>query len=193
MLCRIYKKNSSSASKQLLSAAAAGVHSKEHSYSHGGSSSSSSSQFDGMLESLPEIDEKVFSLNRLNSLRNLHPDGKINLQNLGSGNFDWATLAGLSSLPEFGHQLSSSQAPAQQIQSNSNFSTVNNTQSNEIYGLPFPQMCHVDEEVQSGNRTHRNSAFFQNSSAQDYNQHHNSLDPFGIRYPTQTGNVGFRQ
>lgn len=179
VLCRIYKKNSGGASKQLLSAA--GVHSKELSYSHGGSSSSSSSQFDDMLESLPEIDEKVFSLSRLNSLRNLHPDGKINLQNLGSGSFDWATLAGLSSLPEFGHQ-----APAQQIQSNSNFST-----GNQIYGLPLPQMRHVDEEVQSGNRTHRNSPYFQNVSPQQ--QDHNSLDPFGIRYPTQTGNVGFRQ
>lgn len=197
VLCRIYEKNSSGASKQLLSAA--GVHSKEQSH---GSSSSSSSQFDDMLEKLPEIDDKVFSLNRMNSLRNLHPDGKINLQNLGSGSFDWATLAGLSSLPEFGH----GQHPAQQIHqahgnvnANSNFTTVNTHQSNEIYGLTFPQMCHVDEEVQSGNRTHRvnnnnNSAFFHNALAQDYHHHHhNTLDPFGIRYPTQTGNVGFRQ
>ncbi|KAK4398401.1 NAC domain-containing protein JA2L [Sesamum angolense] len=91
VLCRIYKKNSS-AQKPAIS----NVQSKDYSL---GSSSSSSSQYDDVLESLPEIDDRFFSLPRMNSLKNFQQeDQKLNLQHLGSGNFDWATLAGLNPL-----------------------------------------------------------------------------------------------
>ncbi|GER56526.1 NAC-domain protein [Striga asiatica] len=61
-----------------------GVETKD--YSHD-SSSSCSSQYDDVLEALPEIKNSYFPLPRLNSFRNL--------QQLGSGDFEWATLAGI--------------------------------------------------------------------------------------------------
>lgn len=200
VLCRIYKKNSSAGAKPV-----SGLQSKEHSH---GSSTSSSSQFDDVLESLPEIDDRFFALPRMNSLKNPHQeDQKINLQNLGSGSFDWATLAGLNSLPEFGpgNQAQAQAIPAAAanghvnnnvVSSNTNNSNVN--PQNDMYGPSFPQVCHVDEEVQSGLKTHRvdNSGFFpQNTNpplVQRTQSFHNSVDPFGIRYPTQTGIMGFR-
>lgn len=97
VLCRIYKKNPS---KRSLSTSE--VESRE--YSHA-SSPSSSSHYDGVLESLEQIDDRFADLPRTDSL-------KLNLQNLGSGNFDWATLAGLNPLPEF--------VQAQQSQTNKN-------------------------------------------------------------------------
>ncbi|KAJ6417229.1 hypothetical protein OIU84_003025 [Salix udensis] len=42
----------------------------------------------------------VFALPRTSSLKPMQHEEKINLANLGSGSFDWATLAGLNSLPE---------------------------------------------------------------------------------------------
>ncbi|KAL0306487.1 UNVERIFIED_CONTAM: NAC domain-containing protein JA2L [Sesamum radiatum] len=112
VLCRIYKKNSS-AQKPAIS----NVQSKDYSL---GSSSSSSSQYDDVLESLPEIDDRFFSLPRMNSLKNFQQeDQKLNLQHLGSGNFDWATLAGLNPLPEFG------QGQTQQAQMNNNMNGQN--------------------------------------------------------------------
>nr|AWS00950.1 NAC domain containing protein 055 [Catharanthus roseus] len=195
VLCRIYKKNSGGAAKQL-----SGVNSKE--YSHG-SSSSSSSQFDDMLESLPEIDDRFFSLPRMNSLKTLHQDQKINLQTLGSGSIDWATLAGLSSVPEL---LPIGQNQAHQIhqagQGNVNPNDVVSGHR-DMFVPSFQQMCHVDEEVQSGLRTHNrvdNSGFLQPPPQQQQQHssnlmsfHQNSIDPYGIRYPTQMGNVGYRQ
>ncbi|KAK4486708.1 hypothetical protein RD792_006768 [Penstemon davidsonii] len=148
VLCRIYKKNSSG---QKPSISISSRQSKE--YSHG-SSSSCSSQYDNMLESLPEIDHRFFSLPRINSLKNFQQeDQKLNLiQSLGSGDFDWATLAGLSQLPEI---------QAQQ-------------------GLA-PQPNVVDDEVQSGLRTKQiaNLALFPQNAKGYYS---NSLDPFGVRY-----------
>ncbi|KZV27222.1 NAC domain-containing protein 72-like [Dorcoceras hygrometricum] len=86
VLCRIYKKNSSKQSQSSCE-----IESRE--YSHG-SSPSSSSHYDVVLESLEHIDDRFANLPRMDSL-------KLNLQNWGSGNFDWATLAGLNSLPEY--------------------------------------------------------------------------------------------
>ncbi|KAL1563683.1 NAC domain-containing protein ja2l [Salvia divinorum] len=77
VLCRIYKKNSSG--------------SKE--YSHD-SSSSCSSQYDDVLDSLPDLDYRYLSMDSLKNSQ-LQDDQKLNLQRLSSGNFDWATLAGL--------------------------------------------------------------------------------------------------
>ncbi|XP_027063418.1 NAC domain-containing protein JA2L [Coffea arabica] len=200
VLCRIYKKNSSAGAKPV-----SGLQSREHSH---GSSTSSSSQFDDVLESLPEISDRFFALPRMNSLKNLHQDDqKINIQNLGSGSFDWATLAGLNSLPELGPGSQAQAIPAAAAHGhvNSNVASCNNNDrnnnvnaQNDMYVPSFPQAGHVDEEVQSGLRSHRveNSSFFQHNASPlvpHTHSFHNSVDPFGIRYPpTQTGIMGFR-
>ncbi|KAL7087731.1 hypothetical protein ACP275_13G086600 [Erythranthe tilingii] len=183
VLCRIYKKNSSA-----QKSAIAGVQSKEYSI---GSSSSSSSQYDDVMDSLPEINDRFFSLPRMDSLKNFQQeDQKLNLAHLGSGNFDWATLAGLNPLPEPGPD------PAQQPPVYNNLNC-----QNDMYA---PSMQHisvlggnevVDEEVQSGARAQRvgQPGFYpQNAGVfgQDYS---NSIDPFVARYPTQAAGFGFRQ
>ena len=179
VLCRIYKKNSNS-SKPI----AAVLPSKAHS---NGSSSSSSSHLDDVLESLPEIDDRFFSPNRMNSLRVSQPDEKVNFHNLGSGNFDWATLAGVSSLQELVSGVQShAQPPA----------AVNN--SNEMYVPSLPPLIQAEEEVQSGLRTQRvdpvmNQGFFPQNSNAFSQSFSNSLDPFGFRYPTQPSGFGYRQ
>ncbi|KAK4484884.1 hypothetical protein RD792_007485 [Penstemon davidsonii] len=173
VLCRIYKKNSTGEKSDVSS-----MQSKE--YSHA-SSSSSSSQYNDVVESLPEIDHRFFSLPRMNSLKNLQQgDHKLNLQLLGSGNFDWATLAGLNPLPE----LAQAQ-PSQTQQPNLNH-------QNDMY---VPGM---DEEVQSGLRTKRvdNSGLFavpQNVVGVYSQCYTNLVDPFGVQYPSQPGGLGFRQ
>ncbi|PIN22627.1 hypothetical protein CDL12_04665 [Handroanthus impetiginosus] len=183
VLCRIYKKNSS-AQKPTIS----GVQSKEYSL---GSSSSSSSQYDDVLESLPEIDDRFFSLPRMNSLKNIkQEDQKLNLQQLGSGNFDWATLAGLHPLPELGPPQP---GLTQQPQMNNN----NMNGQNDIYA---PSLQHLggnvmDEEVQSGLRAQRGDrpGFFPQNVGMYSHDFSNSIDPFSVRYPTQPGGLGFRQ
>ncbi|KAL3508637.1 hypothetical protein ACH5RR_028038 [Cinchona calisaya] len=209
VLCRIYKKNSSGGGVKAVNNSDV-QSSKEH--SHNNSSSSSSSQFDDVLESLPEIDDRFFALPRMNSLKSLlHQDDQknINLNNFGSGNFDWATLAGLNSFSEWGQAQTQAQvihAPSGQrhVNNNHNVVNVNNSNNNNnnvngqnsMYVPSFPQITHVDEEVQSGLKSSQNSGFFhQNSNAfgPQAQSFHNSVDPFGIRYPTQTGmNMGFR-
>lgn len=180
VLCRIYKKNSSAQKPVLLG----DIDSKEHSHSHG-SSSSSSSQFDDVLDSLPEIEDRFFTLPRMNSLNE-----KLNFQNLGSGNFDWAILAGLNSMPE---HVPGTHAPMQGIMNNNN----NNNQNYMCVPSNSP-LGHVDtrfgksmeEEVESGLRNNQridNSGFL-NSNSNSYC----SVDPFAIRYPIQSGNMGFR-
>ncbi|KAF3442118.1 hypothetical protein FNV43_RR16034 [Rhamnella rubrinervis] len=188
VLCRIYKKNSSS-QKPMSS-----LLSKEH--SNNGSSSSSSSHLDDVLDSLPEIDHRFFSLPRMNSLKTLQQDDKLNFQNLGSGNFDWASLAGLNPVAEL---VSGNQTQAQ-CQEPISFN------NNDMYVPSIPPVCHgesplkrlansMDEEVQSGLRAQRvdNSGFFPanlNVLTQNYS---NSLDPYGFRYPTHTtAGFGFR-
>ncbi|KAG8386285.1 hypothetical protein BUALT_Bualt03G0133100 [Buddleja alternifolia] len=184
VLCRIYKKNSSAQQKPAMS----GVQSKEYSL---GSSSSSSSQYDDVLESLPEIDHRFFTLPRMNSLKNFQlEDQKLNLHQLGSGNFDWATLAGLNPLPELG------QAQQGQTQQQPNMNQNMNGQ-NDMYAPSMHQLGTnvVDEEVQSGLRTQRanNSGFLTQNVGGFAPSFANSVDPFGVRYPTQPGGLGFRQ
>ncbi|KAK3020618.1 hypothetical protein RJ639_047839 [Escallonia herrerae] len=183
VLCRIYKKNSS-AQKSMMGAPAS---SKE--YSHG-SSSSCSSQFDDMLESLPEIDDRAFTLPHMNSLMAFQQDDKLNLQKLGSGNFDWASLAALSSMPD--------PVPGSQASQTQGHVTNHNNGQNDIY-VPSMPAGHVDsrfgrtvdEEVQSGLRA--NSGYFQRGSNAFAQSYSNSVDPFAIRYPSQQGSLGLRQ
>ncbi|KAK3037906.1 hypothetical protein RJ639_031797 [Escallonia herrerae] len=183
VLCRIYKKNSS-AQKSMMGAPTS---SKE--YSHG-SSSSCSSQFDDMLESLPEIDDRAFTLPRMNSLTPFQQDDKLNLQKLGSGNFDWASLAALSSMPD--------PVPGSQAAQTQGHVTNHNGGQNDIY-VPSVPAGHVDsrfgrtvdEKVQSGLRA--NSGYFQQNSNAFAQSYSNSVDPFAIRYPSQQGSSGFRQ
>ncbi|XP_022876493.1 NAC domain-containing protein 72-like [Olea europaea var. sylvestris] len=188
VLCRIYKKNSSGQKP----ADSGMLQSKE--YSHG-SSSSSSSQYDDVLQALPDIDDRFFSLPRINSLRTFQQeDQKVNLQKLGSGNFDWANPANLNSLLEPG-----------QAQPSQTHGQVNNLKmedihgQNDMYAPAVPQAGHFfigDDEVESGIRTQRvdnNSGFFPQNANAYAQRFSNSLDPFGIRHPTLTGNLGFRQ
>ncbi|XP_052206324.1 NAC domain-containing protein 72-like [Diospyros lotus] len=189
VLCRIYKK-SSGAQKPIPGAQA-------REYSHG-SSSSSSSQFDDMLESLPDINDRYFALPRMNSLRTTQQEEKLNLQNLSSGNFDWASLAGVGTMPELGPGGGGCQVSAHQTQGHL---ISNNNTSHDMYVPSIPQAClvelprqkfgrAVEEEVQSGPGTQRveNSAYNSNAFAQGL---FNSHDPFGIEYPA--GQFGFRQ
>lgn len=189
VLCRIYKKNSSG-QKPIV----AGMPTKE--FSHG-SSSSSSSQFDDMLESFPEINDRSFALPQMNSLKQFQNDEKFNIQRLNSANFDWASLAGVASLPEL--------VPAGQSQgvmTNNN----NGMRYNDMYTLAAQPISHLDstcekfgssadEEVQSGPRNQRveNPGLFQQNSNGFTQGFGNSVDPFGIRYQTQPGGFGFRQ
>ncbi|CAI9787741.1 unnamed protein product [Fraxinus pennsylvanica] len=172
VLCRIYKKNSSNGQSRSFSDA----QSKE--YSHG-STSSSSHQYDDVMGYLPEIDNRFFSLPRMNSLKTFHQeDQKLNLQNTGSGNFDWHALAGLNSVPELG------QVQKGQTQGIMNSQKIMNGQ-NEVYAPATQQQLGsvVDDEVQSGLR----NGFSQSSTFT------NSLDPFWIRFSTQPGGFGFKQ
>nr|ALX81396.1 NAC protein [Ziziphus nummularia] len=198
VLCRIYKK-SSSAQKPMSN-----LLSKEH--SSNGSSSSSSSHLDDVLESLPEIDDRFFNLPRMNSLKNLHQDDKLNsFQNLGgSGNFDWASLAGLNPVADF-VPGNNNQTQGQQCHEPIHFNN-----HNDIYVPSIPPLCHVDsplkrlaansvdEEVQSGLRTTQrvdSSGFFQPNSNTILNQNFSNaqLDPYGFRYPPHSSGFGFRQ
>ncbi|XP_074319410.1 NAC domain-containing protein JA2L-like [Silene latifolia] len=193
VLCRIYKKSSG---------AARPTTSKEN--STGGSSSSSSSHLDDVMESLPDIGGRSFALPRMNSLKNNvgpqqqqqqqpqgQQDDKFNLQHhLGSGNFDWAVLAGLSSIPEFGCTGSTQPQSGQVNNSNNNVS--------DLYVPTLPPLAQVEspvdnkywgpmveEEVQSGIRTQR----LNNHNLGYYNP--DSIDPFGIRYSNQSTGFGF--
>lgn len=169
VLCRIYKKHSS-AEKAIYG----GGQSKEHSH---GSSSSSSSQFDDVLGALPEIEDRSFVLPTM-----LKQEEQMDLQELGAGNFDWTTIgAGQTTLPDFG-PAGGNQVSAAPITGN------NVNYQNDMYARAMA-MNFQDDEVQSGIRSLRvdNSGFFIPQSFS------NSPDPFGIRYPTQTPGMGFRQ
>ncbi|KAF4367148.1 NAC domain-containing protein 72 [Cannabis sativa] len=198
VLCRIYKKSSGSQNKQMMMASPM---SKEHS---NGSSSSSSSHLDDVLDSLPAIDDRFFNLPRVNSLKTLHQQGdeKLGFLNLGSGNFDWATLAALNSVPELvpGNQASQPQQCTGTVGYNNNDMFVPSS---------IPPLCHVDqsppknklensmdEEVQSGLRNSQridNSGFYQTNSNVLTQNYSNSLDPYGFRYPAHSAGFGFRQ
>ncbi|KAK4778971.1 hypothetical protein SAY86_006499 [Trapa natans] len=141
VLCRIYKKNSSSSShKPLVISATAAISGKEHSYV----SSSSSSSLDDML-ALPPMDiDRFFAHPQMDSMKaeQQPQEEKPCLQGrLGSGGFDWATLAGISSQTQLSNYVNNDAlyAPA-----NCNLAA---TQVRRLAGCPV-----VDEEVQSGLR-----------------------------------------
>lgn len=185
VLCRIYKKSSgSSAVVQKPMSTMANVPSKEQSCN--GSSSECSSQLDDVLEWLPEIEDRFFTLPRINSLKALpqqQEDNKLNVQNLGnlgSGNFDWASLAGLNPVQEV---VPNTQAQGQ-AQLNYN---------NDFYVPSIPPLCHVEsppermgrkveEEVQSGLRTQRveNSGLFQQNSNLFTQNMRTPIDTYGL-------------
>lgn len=130
----------------------------------------------------------------MNSLRNLQQDDKLNLQHLGSGNFDWATLAGFNSFPELGTGNQS------QVHLNNQNSNNNLNNLNEFFAHPTQLNFHgdvkfeggVDEEIESGIRAQRinNSGFYQENSTGFHTYTNSVPDPFWIRYPTQTVNMG---
>lgn len=191
VLCRIYKKNSG-AQKPISS-----FSSKE--YSNNGSSSSSSSHLDDVLDSLPEIDDRFFALPATNSLKTTQPlEEKLNFNGLGSGNFDWASLAGLNSGPEL--------VPSGQTHTQTQGMVNYPSNSNDMYVPSLPQQTglsgsklsinSIEEEVHSGVRTQRvdNVGVFQQNSGLSTHNFSNPLDPYGFRYSAQSGNgFGFRQ
>ncbi|KAH0744281.1 hypothetical protein KY290_032274 [Solanum tuberosum] len=200
VLCRIYKKNSGGQKPSCSD-----LQSKDINH---GSSSSSSSQFDDMLESLPAIEDRYFSLPRVNSIRNFQQDEKLNLQQLGSGNFDWATIAGLNSFPELasGNQVPAPGNQTPVLMNTNQYHNHNNNLNNfnEFFANSTALNFHsevkfeggIDQEVESSVRAQRlnnvNPGFFQENSTGFPSSYTNLVpDPFGIRYPTQTVNMGF--
>ncbi|RDX69505.1 NAC domain-containing protein 72 [Mucuna pruriens] len=169
VLCRIYKKNSSSQKVE------PNLWAKECS---NGSSPSSSSHVDDMLESFPEIDDRCFTLPRVNSVRTMQQqEEKFGFQNMGTGFFaDWVNPADLDSVSEFGSGC--------QSQGMMNY--------NDIFVPSVPTFGHLDfmvaapteEEVQSGVRTQVE----QNPNARPLS---GLDDPFGFGYLGQVG-YGFR-
>ncbi|PPS09923.1 hypothetical protein GOBAR_AA10723 [Gossypium barbadense] len=154
------------------------------------------SRKNGSSKSFPELHDRYYALPRMNSLKTLQNDDKTGFHNLGSGNLDWASLAGLNSVPE---SVPSGQTQTQGIQSYVN---------NDLYVPTMPPTLtqmdmsmskvgnSVEEEVQSGLRTQRvnNSGFFQqNSSGLMTQNFSNLIDPYGFRYPTQPGGFVFKQ
>lgn len=201
VLCRIYKKNSSAAKPTI---------SKEHSM--GETSSSSSSHLDDVLESLPEIDDRSFALPRMSSLKNnvaqqqhhqqpqpqQHQNDKFNLQQLGSGSFDWAVLAGLTSMPEFTFTGSNQPQSGQVINNNGNdmfdpslppLSQVESPVDHKLYPSGL-----VDEEVQSGMSTTQrvNSSYFNHNTNMFTQNYNSSIDPFGMSHLNQLSSFGFQ-
>ncbi|KAK1439584.1 hypothetical protein QVD17_05404 [Tagetes erecta] len=186
VLCRIYKKNSSAQK------AISGGQTTEQSH---GSSSSSSSQFDDVLESLPEIEDKFFNLPRVASLKTFQQDDlKLNLQKFDSGNYDWASIAAFG-LPEPVTGTVQVQEPSQP---NTNTNTMNvGASMAPVYTMDTKVGRSVEDEVQSGIRSQRvdHPGYFQ-SDLNPFGQGQrlsSTIDPFGIRYPTQQGVLGFRQ
>ncbi|VFQ58590.1 unnamed protein product [Cuscuta campestris] len=168
VLCRIYKKLTSAEK------VAAGGQSKEQSHP---SPSSSSSQLDDMLESLPEIDDRYFTLPRMGSL--IKQEERLNLQDLGAGNFDWACMTPLSDLGQ-GTSAAAGQAPAGNDVSF----------QNDVYALAGMNFqAAADEEVQSGIKRQRvdGSGFFQQTFPARFS---GTPDPFGIRYPNPNPSTG---
>lgn len=165
VLCRIYKKNASGQDRSAM----AGAHQSKE-YSHD-SSSSSSSQYDDVLDSLPELDDRFFSKNSQHQ-----EDQKLNLQRLNSANFDWATLAGLS--PAWPELLQAQQQT--------------NVIQNDAYA---PAAADVMDEVHSGSMNQRvaNSGLLPHHLTGLTQGFSASLDPFSVRYPNQPGGFGFRQ
>jgi len=182
VLCRIYKKNSSA--QKAISGTPTTTEP-----SHG-SSTSSSSQFDDVLQSLPEIKDRFFNLPSVNSIKTFQQeDQKPNLQNYDSGNYDWASIAAFGLLE-----------PVQPLQQHNTTTNMNvGSSMAPIYTMDNKFGRSLEDEVQSGIRSQRvdHSAHpgYYDSNLNPFAQTQslsNTPDPFGIRYPTQQGGLGFR-
>ncbi|XP_076896291.1 NAC domain-containing protein JA2L-like [Bidens hawaiensis] len=178
VLCRIYKKNSSA--QKTMSGGQTGEQSH-------GSSSSSSSQFEDVLESLPEIEDRSFNLPRVNSVKTLLlEDQKLNLQKYESGNYDWASIAAFGS-----------SEPVPGVQDASQQTTITTNTMAPVYTSDTKFGRLVEDEVQSGIRSQRvnHLGYFQSNLRPfaPIQGLSNTIDPFGIKYPTQQGVLGFRQ
>ncbi|CAJ1978587.1 unnamed protein product [Sphenostylis stenocarpa] len=179
VLCRIYKKNSSSQKVE------PNFWAKECS---NGSSPSSSSHVEDMLESFPEINDQCFTLPSVNSLKTMQQqDENFGSQNMGSGFFsDWVTPPDLDAISEFGS--------ACQTQGMVNY------EFNDLFVPSVPPFGHMEfmagapteEEVQSSVRTQRvdgAGCFQQNPNARNLST---SIDPFGFGFMDQQIGFGLR-
>ncbi|KAJ4975384.1 hypothetical protein NE237_000490 [Protea cynaroides] len=180
VLCRIYKKNSSTTQKSV-----SGVWMKEENHD---SPTSSSSQLDDVLQSLPEIDDHFFDLPRINSFKSFQFQDE-NIQNQISGNetFEWNNTGVASSSNEIFSNNGVSQRPA-----------------NELY---LPSLCQVESpsnnEMKSGicrlqdsQQRVDNQFFFQQPNSNIFaHPFIDSQDPFGIKYSLQStsGDFVYRQ
>ncbi|KAD4178947.1 hypothetical protein E3N88_27538 [Mikania micrantha] len=157
VLCRIYKKNSST--ENTIS----GGPSIEHSH---GSPSSSSSQFDGVLDSLPTIDNTFLNFPTGHSGKSFtEVDQKIDIQKFDTGNYDWIGLGA------FGLQ------------------DPNSTSMDPTFDMQNKFGKSPEDEVRNGIRSQR----LENSGYVFSQSFLSTTDPFAIRYPTQSGSSGYRQ
>ncbi|KAI3675405.1 hypothetical protein L1987_84995 [Smallanthus sonchifolius] len=173
VLCRIYEKNSSAQK------AISGAPATEQSH---GSSTSSSSQFDDVLDSLPEIEDRFFNLPRITSVKTFQQDDqKLNLQKFDSGNYDWASIAAFG-MPE---PVAGVQDPSQHYTTTTTMNVASSMAP--VYTMDTKFGRSVEDEVQSGIRSQRvdHSGYFQSNLSPFAQSLSNTTDPFGIRYPIQ--------
>ncbi|KAG2396775.1 hypothetical protein LR48_Vigan08g043800 [Vigna angularis] len=179
VLCRIYKKNSSSQKVET------NLWGKECS---NGSSPSSSSHVEDMVESFLEIDDKCFNFPGVNSLKTMQQqDEKFGFQNIRSGFFsDWVTPPDLDSISEFGSGCRTQE--------------MVNYDFNDLFVPSVPPFGHVEfmsgapteEEVQSCVRTQRADGagyFQQNPNARNLS---GSNETFGLGFTDQQIRFGLR-
>nr|AFN55273.2 NAC domain-containing protein [Tamarix hispida] len=168
VLCRIYKKSSASSTKLPIDSTivpssnrislSSSITCKDHSSGcYGGSSASSSSHIDNATESIPEINRPFpADLPCVNSPKT--DDQLGDLLRLGSGNFDWTALLGLTTstppVPELpptddfptAHTQGATGQRQQAVQQSM-------AQGNDNFPLlSLPPLRQADEEVQSGLR-----------------------------------------
>ncbi|KAK9077513.1 hypothetical protein SSX86_005850 [Deinandra increscens subsp. villosa] len=157
VLCRIYKKNSS-AEKTI-----SGGRSTEQSQ---GSPSSPSSQFDGVLDSLPAIDDRFPNFPTKNPVEMFNEeDQKADIQKFETGNYDWLGVGG------FGLQ------------------DPNSSSMDPTFNMQMRFGKSQEDEVGNGIRSQR----VENCGYYFSERFGNSTDPFAIRYPTQSSSSGYRQ
>lgn len=158
VLCRIYKKNSGTQTQVLVSA-------KER------NASPSPCLDDVMLESLPEINDRFFSLPRINSLKSFQNDKQAH-QSLG--NVDWT-----GHRSEFG---SNGQNQSQGTMAHFSFPQI-------------PPLCQVEspsEMLGSSVEDEVESAIFENVLTQHQNPHLTQwVDSFVSTYPAQFAPVSY--
>ncbi|KAF3643860.1 NAC domain-containing protein 72 [Capsicum annuum] len=178
VLCRIYKKN-------VAAPKPGSCDLRNKDISHGGSSSSSSSLFGDMLETLPVIEDRYFSLPQMNFQQS---DTNLSLQQFGSGNFNWAATA-QSLFPELATQNpASGPPPAAPPMLVNNQNNLNNL--NEFFANSTALNFHEDVKNEGGSEQEVQSSVNNPGFYPVNSTGFPGTDPFGIRYPTQTQTVG---